>query len=168
MMDERIMKPADLNQEDLVRFVVDTLHRAIFHHVQRFTEMEHKIGMEIAVPILKVARENGYKIQMNDCRGQLARNRRSLEDYPCKSAGLVKYRMFSKAIDDRIRTECVGCPPDTHPEEWFCAWRFTLPYDAKRNTWQEKDGASGTPFRNRNQNQRACSINEGRWLVRAS
>jgi hypothetical protein len=90
MMDERIMIPADLKQEVLARFVVDTLHRTIFHHVQWFTEMEHQIGMEIAVPILKVARENNYKIQMNDCRVQPARNRRGLEDYPCKSAGLVE------------------------------------------------------------------------------
>lgn len=64
--------------------------------------------------------------QMNDCRVQSARKRRGLADYPCKSAGLVEYAYFAEAIDARIRTECVGCPPDEHPEEWFCAWRFTL------------------------------------------
>ncbi|MBN2283509.1 MAG: cytosolic protein [Deltaproteobacteria bacterium] len=65
--------------------------------------------------------------QMNDCRVQSARKRRGLEDYPCKSAGLVEYSCFAEAIDPRIRTECLGCPPDPHPDEWFCAWRFTLP-----------------------------------------
>jgi len=67
--------------------------------------------------------------QMNDCRVQSARKRRGLEDYPCKSAGLVEYRMFGEAIDPRILTECIGCPPDTHPDEWHCAWRFTLKED---------------------------------------
>jgi hypothetical protein len=68
--------------------------------------------------------------QMNDCRVQSARKRRGLEDYPCKSAGLVEYAYFAEAIDSRITTECIGCPPDSHPEEWFCAWRFTIPEDA--------------------------------------
>lgn len=63
---------------------------------------------------------------MNNCRVQAARQRKGLPDYPCKSAGLVEYPTFAATIDPRIRTECVGCPPDEHPDEWFCAWKFTL------------------------------------------
>ena len=65
--------------------------------------------------------------QMNDCRVQSARKRKGLADYPCKSAGLVEYSRFAWEIDERIQTECIGCPPDDHPDDWFCAWRFTLP-----------------------------------------
>ncbi len=64
--------------------------------------------------------------EMNDCRVQSARVRKGLPDYPCKSAGLVEYARFARGIDDRIQTECIGCPPDNHPDGWFCAWRFTL------------------------------------------
>jgi hypothetical protein len=64
--------------------------------------------------------------QMNECRVQSARKRKGLDDYPCKSAGLVEYTYFARSIDDRIETECIGCPPDLHPADWFCAWRFTL------------------------------------------
>ena len=67
-----------------------------------------------------------FVFQMNDCRVQSARKRKKLEDYPCKSAGLVEYAYFASAMDKRIKTECIGCPPDDHPEEWFCAWRFSL------------------------------------------
>jgi len=67
-----------------------------------------------------------FVLQMNECRVQGARMRKGLEDYPCKSAGLVEYSYFARSIDPRIRTECVGCPPDPHPKEWFCAWRFIL------------------------------------------
>ncbi len=73
---------------------------------------------------------NTVVFQMNDCRVQSARKRRGLDDYPCKSAGLVEYRFFAESIDSRIQTECIGCPPDEHPEEWHCAWRFTLPEGA--------------------------------------
>ena len=67
-----------------------------------------------------------FVYQMNECRVQSTRKRKGLDDYPCKSAGLVEYTYFARAIDPRIRTECVGCPPDTHPDDWYCAWRFTL------------------------------------------
>ncbi|MGM0453637.1 MAG: DUF6125 family protein [Thermodesulfobacteriota bacterium] len=67
-----------------------------------------------------------FVFQMNECRVQAARKKKNLEDYPCKSAGLVEYAYFASAIDPRIETQCIGCPPDDHPDEWFCAWRFTL------------------------------------------
>ncbi len=70
--------------------------------------------------------EKSFVFQMNKCRVQAARKRKGLPDYPCKSGGLVEYSYFARSIDARIKTECVGCPPDEHPEEWFCAWRFYL------------------------------------------
>lgn len=69
---------------------------------------------------------NALIFEMNECRVQTARVRKGLDDYPCKSAGLVEYATFAKAIDDRIKTECIGCPPDGHPKEWFCAWKFSI------------------------------------------
>ncbi len=71
-------------------------------------------------------KENSFVFQMNDCRVQSARKRKGLDDYPCKSAGLVEYRSFAEAIDSRIKTECIGCPPDKHPEDWYCAWQFSI------------------------------------------
>ena len=64
--------------------------------------------------------------RMVNCRVQEARNRKGLPDYPCKSAGLIEYRTFARTIDSRIKTECIGCPPDEHPEAWVCAWRFYI------------------------------------------
>ena len=67
-----------------------------------------------------------FVFQMNECRVQSARKRKGLEDYPCKTVGLVEYPYFARAVDERIETQCVGCPPDEHPDEWYCAWRFIL------------------------------------------
>jgi hypothetical protein len=69
---------------------------------------------------------DSFVFQMNDCRVQAARKRKNLDDYPCKSGGTVEYTTFARAIDSRIQTECIGCPPDKHPEEWYCAWRFRI------------------------------------------
>lgn len=64
--------------------------------------------------------------KMVNCRVQDARKRKGLEDYPCKSVGTVEYSSFARTIDPRIKTECIACPPDNHPGEWFCAWKFSL------------------------------------------
>ena len=70
--------------------------------------------------------DNTLIFRMNSCRVQTARKRKGLDDYPCKSAGLVEYPTFASAIDKRIKTECIGCPPDEHPDDWYCAWKFTI------------------------------------------
>jgi hypothetical protein len=63
---------------------------------------------------------------MNDCRVQSARKRKGLPDFPCKSVGIVEYSTFAETIDPRIRTRCICCPPDDHPEDYYCSWEFWL------------------------------------------
>lgn len=70
--------------------------------------------------------ENSCVFRMNDCRVQSARKRKGLEDFPCKPVGIIEYGYFAKTIDPRIKTECVACPPDPHPENFYCAWRFYI------------------------------------------
>jgi hypothetical protein len=70
--------------------------------------------------------EISFIFRMNDCRVQSMRKKKGLADYPCKSAGIVEYSTFAEGIDARIKTECVNCPPDKHPEEWYCAWKFYI------------------------------------------
>ncbi len=64
--------------------------------------------------------------RMNDCRVQSARKRANLPEYPCQSAGMIEYPYFARAVDPRIGTRCLACPPDPHPEEYWCAWEFEL------------------------------------------
>ena len=64
--------------------------------------------------------------RMKKCRVQLARHRHGLPDFPCKSVGIVEYSTFARTIDPRLKCRCVACPPDAHPDTWFCSWEFTL------------------------------------------
>ncbi len=63
---------------------------------------------------------------MNDCRVQSARRRKKMPEFPCKPVGLVEYSGFASTIDSRIKTKCLCCPPDKHPENYYCAWEFTI------------------------------------------
>jgi hypothetical protein len=70
--------------------------------------------------------DNSFTFRMNECRVQVARKRKGLDDYPCKSGGLVEYTTFAEAIDKRIKTKVIACPPDPHPEDYYCAWQFYI------------------------------------------
>ncbi len=70
--------------------------------------------------------ENRCVFRMNNCRVQYARKQRGLPDFPCKGVGLIEYGLFAETIDPRIETNCICCPQDPHPEEYFCAWEFIL------------------------------------------
>jgi len=64
--------------------------------------------------------------RMVDCRVQSARRRKGMPDFPCKPVGLVEYTGFAKAVDPRIETRCIECPPDALAPDAFCAWEFTI------------------------------------------
>jgi len=72
------------------------------------------------------ADENTLRFEMNVCRVQSARKRKGLDDFPCKPVGIAEYAYFAHTIDPRLRTTVISCPPDPHPEDYYCAWQFTL------------------------------------------
>lgn len=65
-------------------------------------------------------------LYMDECRVQRAREQKQMAFFPCKPVGIVEYSKFAETVDPRIKTECVGCPPDPKTDTWLCAWKFTL------------------------------------------
>ena len=77
-----------------------------------FRHERHRLYARLNVQEVTELSDRRAVFVMRDCRVQSARKRKGLPDFPCKSVGIVEYSEFARAVDPRIRTECIACPPD--------------------------------------------------------
>lgn len=107
--------------------------------LKSFLNMSHEtglIGLDAALKFRIYSSFNSHLSELDDdgalifrmiaCRVQTVRRQKGLEDYPCQSAGEAEYSLFASAIDPRIKTTCLMCPPQIAPDHGFCVWRFSI------------------------------------------
>lgn len=93
--------------------------------------LEKALGLRLYATVnpqeIERPNENTLVFKMLECRVQNARQRKGLSDFPCKPVGTAEYTRFAQAVDSRIRTRCLQCPPDsTEGTGYVCGWEFTM------------------------------------------
>jgi hypothetical protein len=73
-----------------------------------------------------VEKDEEVVLSVSHCASQQARLRKGVGEYDCKEMHLGELKNIVEEVDGNIKVECVFAPPDPHPKELFCKWRFTM------------------------------------------
>ena len=83
----------------------------------------------------------GYKVETKDgeiivsvphCPSQEARLKKGVGEYDCKDMHFGEFMNMIEEVDRDIMVECLFAPPDPHPKELCCKWRFTMNKEGAR------------------------------------
>jgi hypothetical protein len=121
-INERVWaKAAELAAKDLLkRFKIEEKGLKGFVKAQKLFPWHIIIGYEFE------EREDEVILTVPSCAPQAARLRSGLPENACKAMHQGEFEKFAQVVDDRIQVECIFAPPDPHPADLFCKWRFTL------------------------------------------
>ena len=60
------------------------------------------------------------------CAVQEGRRKQGKQVFPCKTMKTTLLSNLARVIEPRASVRCLACPPDPHPDEFWCKWLLTM------------------------------------------
>ena len=89
------------------------------------------MSWQLTSPIFEYEEESPQKIVFyySRCPVQEGRRKQGKQEFPCKTMKLTLLSNIAKAVEPRAIVKCLVCPPDSHPQEFWCKWELTMEQD---------------------------------------
>jgi len=87
------------------------------------------MSWQLASPLFECEEESPERIVFYypRCAVQEGRRKQDKQEFPCKTMKLTLLSNIAKVVEPRAVVRCLSCPPDPHPQEFWCKWELTLP-----------------------------------------
>ena len=86
------------------------------------------MSWQLVSPIFDLEEENPQKIVFYypRCPVQEGRKRQGKQEFPCKAIKLLLLSSIARVVEPRAAVKCLTCPPDPHPDKFWCKWELTM------------------------------------------
>lgn len=86
------------------------------------------MSWQLPSPIFGCEEESPQRIVFyySRCSVQEGRRKQGKQEFPCKPMKLMLLSNVAKVVEPRAMVKCLTCPPDPHPQEFWCKWELTM------------------------------------------
>ncbi len=86
------------------------------------------MSWQVVSPSFEFEQESPQKVVFfyPDCPIQEGRKRMGKADFSCKTMKTMLLTNIARVAEPRAKVRCLSCPPDPHPQHYWCKWELTL------------------------------------------
>lgn len=86
------------------------------------------MSWQLVSPTFECEEESPQKIVFyySRCPVQEGRKRQGKQEFLCKAMKLLLLSNIARVVEPRAVVKCLVCPPDHHPDDFWCKWELTM------------------------------------------
>ena len=89
------------------------------------------MSWQLVSPIFEYEEQSSERIVFYypHCSVQEGRRKNNKQEFPCKTMKLLLMSSIARIAEPKAVVRCIACPPDSHPDDFWCKWEITMKQD---------------------------------------